>query len=268
MNVVAANGVHNLRKNRPFLLHMANFSDRAVTLHKHTIVARVLPGQANPIATSILLSEVLNVEDVSKKNNLSPEETINVEDVKDESSLSEVNERQSPEETRPLELSEEVANMNLKNVPQEYHAKVKTMLNKHSQMWTGRLGRIELTSHRITLKPDAVPVKQAPYRAGPRGRQNETEQVKAMLKEGVIAPSESEWASPVVLVSKSDGTLRFCVDYRRLNALTLRDSYPIPRMDECMDSLGEARIFTTLDANCGYWQIPCLLYTSPSPRDA
>ena len=82
-----------------------------------------------------------------------------------------------------------------------------------------------------------------------------------MLRDGVIEPSNSEWASPVVLVPKKDGQLRFCVDYRRLNAVTVRDSYPIPRMDEYIDSLGESTVFTTLDCNSGYWQIPV------APRD-
>ena len=77
-----------------------------------------------------------------------------------------------------------------------------------------------------------------------------------MLKQGVIELSTSEWAAPVVFAPKKDGSLRFCIDYRRLNALTIRDSYPIPRMDECIDSLGDATVFSTLDANAGYWHIP------------
>ena len=77
-----------------------------------------------------------------------------------------------------------------------------------------------------------------------------------MLTAGVIEPATTEWASPVVLVAKTDGTLRFCVDYRKLNALTVKDSYPLPRIDEYLDTLGDTAIFSTLECNSGYWQIP------------
>ena len=77
-----------------------------------------------------------------------------------------------------------------------------------------------------------------------------------MLTAGVVEPVTTEWASPVVLVPKTYGTLRFCVDYGKLNALTVKDSYPLPRIDECLDTPGDAAIFSTLDCNSGYWQIP------------
>ena len=93
-------------------------------------------------------------------------------------------------------------------------------------------------------------------RAGPKAREIEQEEVSKMLTAGVIEPATTEWASPVVLVPKTDGTLRFCVDYRKLNALTVKDSYPLPRIDECLDTLGDAAIFSTLDCNSGYWKIP------------
>jgi Reverse transcriptase (RNA-dependent DNA polymerase) len=84
-----------------------------------------------------------------------------------------------------------------------------------------------------------------------------------MLAQKVIEPATCEWASPIVLVPKPDGTLRFCVDYRRLHTITVPDTYPLPRMDECIDSLGDALVFTTLDCNSGYWQIP----VHPGDRD-
>ena len=77
-----------------------------------------------------------------------------------------------------------------------------------------------------------------------------------MIKKGVIETANTDWASPVVLVPKPDGSLRFFTDYRRLNAMTIRYAYPISRMEEFIDSLGDAVIFSTLDCNSGYFQIP------------
>ena len=77
-----------------------------------------------------------------------------------------------------------------------------------------------------------------------------------MEKSGIIEPSLSEWAAPIVLVKKKDGTLRFCVDYRKLNSLSQANAYPMPRIDELIDQLGQAKYVTTLDLTRGYWQVP------------
>ncbi|KAK6171893.1 hypothetical protein SNE40_018316 [Patella caerulea] len=79
--------------------------------------------------------------------------------------------------------------------------------------------------------------------------------VDEMLTSGVIEPSCGPWASPVVLVKKSDGTLRFCVDYRKLNSLTIKDAYPLPRIDETLDALSGVKWFSTMDLASGYWQV-------------
>lgn len=77
-----------------------------------------------------------------------------------------------------------------------------------------------------------------------------------MLEKGVIKPAQSTWAAPDVLAPKPDGSLRFCVHYPNLIAMTVRGNYRLPRMDVCIDGLGEAQIFTALDANWDYWQMP------------
>ena len=81
------------------------------------------------------------------------------------------------------------------------------------------------------------------------------EHVSEMLQNDVIEPAASPWASNVVLVHKANGQLRFCVDYRQLNCQTYKDSYPLPRIKTCLDSLGGSKFFSSLDIRSGYWQL-------------
>ena len=81
-------------------------------------------------------------------------------------------------------------------------------------------------------------------------------ELKRLLKLGVIEPSRSCWASPVVLVTKKDGSIRLCVNYHRVNDLTLKDSYPLPRIDDSIDTLRGSKWFSTWDLASGYWQVP------------
>jgi len=76
-----------------------------------------------------------------------------------------------------------------------------------------------------------------------------------MRKCDIIQPSTSPWASPIVIVIKKDGSARFCVDYRKLNKLTRKDAYPIPRIDNTLDTLSGSKWFSTLDLLSGYWQV-------------
>ncbi|GFU11597.1 hypothetical protein TNCV_4476491 [Trichonephila clavipes] len=78
---------------------------------------------------------------------------------------------------------------------------------------------------------------------------------RKMLDEGIVQPSESPWSSPIVLVRKKDGSWRFCVDYRKLNSVTKKDVYPLPRIDDTLDCLKGAMFFSSMDLRSGYWQI-------------
>ena len=116
------------------------------------------------------------------------------------------------------------------------------------------LGRTDLVLHDINTG-DAAPIKQRVRRPPIHQKDQAQAEVDRMLAEKVITPSQSPWASPVVLVRKKDGTVRYCVDYRQLNAVTRKDSYPLPRIDDSLESLGKARYFSTLDLASGYWQV-------------
>jgi len=76
-----------------------------------------------------------------------------------------------------------------------------------------------------------------------------------MKEQGVVQPSSSPWASTIVLVPKKDGSHRFCVDYHRINAITRKDVYPLPRIEDILSALGEAKYFSTLNLASGYWQV-------------
>lgn len=102
----------------------------------------------------------------------------------------------------------------------------------------------------------ASPVRQKPYRVSPSERRVIADQVNEMLQKGVVRESASPWAAPVILVKKKDGSWRFCVDYRRLNAITKKDVYPLPRIDDVIDCLHSASYFSSVDLRSGYWQIP------------
>lgn len=116
------------------------------------------------------------------------------------------------------------------------------------------LGFTDKVQHHINTR-GAEPIKEPVRRLPMARREIEREKVKKMLKKGVIEPSISPWSSNIVLVKKKDGSTRFCVDYRKLNEITKKDSYPLPRIDECLDALSGAVYFSCMDINAGYWQI-------------
>ena len=112
-----------------------------------------------------------------------------------------------------------------------------------------------LAKHRIQTG-DAKPIRQPPQRLPLSRREEAEEAVIEMEQQGVTERSTSDWSSPVVLVTKKDGTTQFCVEYRKLNDVTQKDSYPLPRIDDTIDALSGAQWFFTLDLKSSYWQVP------------
>ena len=118
----------------------------------------------------------------------------------------------------------------------------------------GERGLVKDVKHEVDTG-DSPPIRQ-PARRIPFALRKVAGLVEEMLSGGVVRESASPWASPVVLVRKKSGDIRFCVDYRRLNAVTRKDVFPMPRIDDLLDQLNGKRVFSTLDAKSGYWQIP------------
>jgi len=102
---------------------------------------------------------------------------------------------------------------------------------------------------------NALPIKQSPRRPPLSARQAEDDILQEMLDTGVIQPSNSHWSSPVCMVRKKDDSVRFCIDYRRVNAVTIKDAFPVPDVKDALDSLRGAKYFATIDLLSGYWQL-------------
>ena len=117
------------------------------------------------------------------------------------------------------------------------------------------MGLTSLAEHETDLT-DSKPTEQ-PFRRVPLAFVNEQKQaIHKLLKQGVIRPSNSPWASPLCLVRKRDSSVRPCVDYRRLKKVTRPDAFPIQKVDECIDAISDSNLFSTVDLTCGYLQVP------------
>ena len=115
-------------------------------------------------------------------------------------------------------------------------------------------GRTTALRHKINTE-NSAPIRQQARRIPPFHKDEVKKLLDDMLRKEIVTPSQSPWASPVVLVRKKDGSTRFCVDYRKVNAVTRKDAYPLPRIDTTLDTLAGSKSFSTLDLLSGYWQV-------------
>ena len=140
--------------------------------------------------------------------------------------------------------------------PQEATAVRELLSEFRDIMSTGPmdLGSTDVIQHDIETT-STRPIRQAPRRLPMHQADEVRDHVENLLHEGLIEPSNSPWAAPIVVVRKSDRSIRLCVDYRKLNTVTVKDAFPIPRVDDAIDHMSEAQYFSTLDLASGYWQV-------------
>lgn len=120
---------------------------------------------------------------------------------------------------------------------------------------TDKLGFTKVIEHEIELEPGTQPIKQRPYNLSTAKERAAKLQTPKMLEQEIIEEYKSPWRSPVVMVPKKDSTYRMCVDFRKLNSKTKFDAYPIKHLEQVMDSLKGAQVFSVIDLKSGYWQL-------------
>ena len=244
MNVM----IHGLEKRSPSLPLGIDVQTVYVTLangsNRVTVVLRNNTRDWLEIKKGVPIARIVAANEVPKVTNL-----FSAEQTKEQSTLTETERQDLLLETLDL--------WGLEAWPQEQARSLLKECHDIFSLEKRDMGHTNATKHKIVLKdPDTPPFKERFRRILPPQLDEVREHLKLMLDAGVIQPSNSPWCNAVVLVRKKDGSLRFCIDFRKLNSLTVKDSHPLPRICETLESLAGAAHFLTFDMNSGFWQVP------------
>ena len=156
-----------------------------------------------------------------------------------------------------LENSDILRNLNnkLSHLEPSQQEELKQLIHEYEHLFPDIPTRTDKIYHDVIVE-DSKPVKQHPNRMNPLKQKYLQDEVKYLQKNDFIEPSQSNYSSPCILVPKSNGTYRMCTDYRKVNSVTKTDSFPIPRIDDCIDKVGNSKYVTKFDLLKGFWQVP------------
>ena len=153
----------------------------------------------------------------------------------------------------PLESIDQDLNVAVHELPSE----IQEVVFKFPEVFTAVPGRNSAALHVVhTGKLNAAPIRQSAYWVPYSKREALKTELDEMLKAKIVRPSTSPWAFPILMVPKKDGSIQFCIDFRKINTIAKFDAHPMPRAEEIFESIGQARFISTLDLAKGYWQIP------------
>jgi predicted aspartyl protease len=152
-----------------------------------------------------------------------------------------------------------------KVVTDEQRSRLETLIRKFPDVVNPSPGHCRVGGARVETG-NAKPINLPLRRLSPAQQEEASKQIQEMLEMGLICPSTSPWAAGIVLAPKPDGSWRFCIDYREINKVTVRDSYPLPRVDEYLHALEQNTWFSVMDLNAGFWQVP--LHPEDAPKTA
>ena len=162
-----------------------------------------------------------------------------------------------PTDTTRLTNTDVLRNLDskLSHLSQSQRQDLKRLLLEIEHLFPDVPTRTDQIYHDVDVG-NADPIKQHPYRLNPSRQKYLKEEIKYLLENNLIEPSNSSWSSPCILVPKPDGSYRMCTDYRKVNSVTKTDTFPILRMDDCIDKLGKAKYVTKFDLLKGFWRVP------------
>ena len=146
-------------------------------------------------------------------------------------------------------------NSKLSHLEPSQQEELKQLIHEYEHLFPDIPTRTDKIYHDVIVE-DSKPIKQHPYRMNPLKQKHLQDEVKYLLENDFIEPSQSNYSSPCILVPKSNGIYRMCTDYHKVNSVTKTDSFPIPRIDDCIDKVGNSKYVTKFDLLKGFWQVP------------
>ena len=260
--LMLANCLVNINSTPTVKVRVMNPFSKSVRLRQDTVI-----GTAEETSSDNILQIILNSEDPKENENFSAVKRINlcndVQNHRDMPFSREVREKSDSVDTSDLKVPshlDELFQKSTKGKNRNEKYAIAKLLTNYQDVFSKNeedIGLTRLTEHCIDTQ-GAKPIKQ-PFRRTPLAFVNEEKAVIDKLKkkkQGVIRDSNSPWASPILLIRKKDNSVRPVVDYRALNKLCQVDAFPIPKVDDCLDSLSGAKLFSTVDMTSGYFQVP------------
>ena len=143
----------------------------------------------------------------------------------------------------------------LSHLPSVQRKELAEVINQYREVFPDVLNKTNIIEHDVDVV-DSAHIQQHPYRVNPMKKELLDKEVQYILKNDIIEESQSNWSSPCILVPKHEGGFRFCTDFRKVNDKTKSDSFPIPRIADCIDQICNAEFVSTFDMLKGYWQVP------------
>ena len=233
---------------------LRNLSCQIITLHKGTVVARLSPTNVVP---DMLAPKLELIKLASCQLELAREQVDLDSKLELELELIQISKMDEATKNRIDKLFSKLDLSGCSDWTERQQQAVRECIIKHHKIFAvedKELGWTDLVKHKIKLD-NYVPFKERYRRIPPHQNEEVKKHLTEMLEIGAIRRSESLWVSAVVLVRKKDGSLRFCIDLRKLNSQTVKDAYSIPRIEDSLDSLNGSCIFTSIDLKAGYWQV-------------
>ncbi|MES9880251.1 MAG: RNase H-like domain-containing protein [Sedimenticola sp.] len=239
--VLLAHAVVKSRKDE-VPIRLMNLSDKDIVIYKNTNVGSLLATEPEGLSGSkagthgIRVCPIAHQDKVGAACSSSPDRVAR--------------------DTEMLDLKTE-CDLGNSNLQPDQQSKLEGLIREYADTFSrgpNDLGRTDKIHHQIRTG-DATPIKQTTRRVPIHKRDEVRRLVGEMSDQGIIRPSSSPWGSPIVLAQKKDGSTRFCIDFRKVNEVTKSDAYPIPRIDETLESLAGSKYFSTLDLASGYWQV-------------